>query len=290
MRLRYSELLTEVFGSKVRKLNIDAGFTCPNRDGTLGRGGCIYCNNAAFTPGAVASPTISVAEQIERGKRFYSHKPISGKYVAYFQAFTGTYAPIDRLEALYRQALSCPDVVGLIISTRPDCVPDEVLNLLTRVNYEMAPVMVEYGVETTHDETLLTLNRCHNWTTAADAIRRTAEAGITCGAHLILGLPGEDEAMMRLTVERVCLLPVRALKFHQLQVLRGTRLAKIWQEGRVKLPSFTAEEYAALCRRLDAVIPANIAVERWVATAPAKILLHPRWDLKPSQFENMLQR
>lgn len=289
MRKPYSQLLTEIFGEKVRKLNIDAGLTCPNRDGTLGRGGCVYCNNAAFVPEGVASARIDIPSQIERGKRFYRHKQTGGKYVAYFQAFTGTYADVDQLEEHYRQALDSPDVAGLIISTRPDCVPDEVLLLLSRIKRDTAPVMVEYGVETAHDETLLTLNRCHDWATATDAIRRTADAGIPCGAHLILGLPGEDEQMMLQTVERVCTLPVRSLKFHQLQVLRGTRLAKMWQEGSVSLPSYTAEEYASLCRRLDKTIPSHIVIERWVVTAPAKMLLHPRWDLKPSQFETLLQ-
>lgn len=289
MRKPYSQLLTEIFGEKVRKLNIDAGLTCPNRDGTLGRGGCVYCNNAAFVPEGVASARIDIPSQIERGKRFYRHKQTGGKYVAYFQAFTGTYADVDQLEEHYRQALDSPDVAGLIISTRPDCVPDEVLLLLSRIQRDTAPVMVEYGVETTHDETLLALNRCHDWATATDAIIRTADAGIPCGAHLILGLPGEDEQMMLQTVERLCALPVRSLKFHQLQVLRGTRLAKMWQEGSVSLPSYTAEEYASLCRRLDKTIPSHIVIERWVATAPAKMLLHPRWDLKLSQFETLLQ-
>ena len=289
MRRRYSELLVELFGNKVRKLNIDAGFTCPNRDGTLGRGGCIYCNNAAFVPKGVASPRIDIPSQIERGKEFYRHKHQSGKYVAYFQAFTSTYADVDKLEALYRQALNSTDVVGLIISTRPDCVPDEVIRLIGEIQRDTAPVMLEFGIESTHDETLSALNRCHDWATAADAIRRTADAGIPCGAHLILGLPGEDESMMRLSVERVCALPIRAIKFHQLQVLRGTRLANMWQKGLVNHPSFTAAEYAALCRRLDKLIPSHIAVERWVATAPAELLLHPRWDLKPSQFQTILQ-
>ena len=284
-RLQYSDFLKQLYGCRVQKLNVNAGFTCPNSDGTLGWGGCTYCNNASFTP-AFGHASLSVAEQLLSAKQFYSGKYSDMKYVAYFQSFTNTNAPIERLRELYAEALAVDDVVGLVISTRPDCLNDDVLELLQGIN-EDNKVIVEIGVETIHDSTLELINRCHTWKCASDAIVKVATRGIYVGAHLILGLPGENEDDMIATVNEISQLPLSTVKFHQLQVLRGTRLSQQWERGEVKLIDWTAEEYADLCSRVINLLPERIVVERMVSTAPASLLLHPKWGLKPSQFRNL---
>ena len=225
-RLDYSDFLKRLYGTRVQKLNVNAGFTCPNRDGTLEWGGCTYCNNASFTP-SFSRVSSSVTQQLQDGKEFYAGKYPDMKYLAYFQSFTGTFASVDRLSALYNEALSVPDVVGLVVSTRPDCLSDEILDLLSDID-KRHKVIVEIGVETTHEKTLSLINRCHTWQCAKDAIKRVAGHGIVVGAHLILGLPGETVDDMISTVDAVAELPLNSVKFHQLQVLRGTRLAQQW--------------------------------------------------------------
>ena len=284
-RQDYSNFLKQLYGVKVQKLNVNAGFTCPNRDGTLGTGGCTYCNNVSFTPAFTRAST-SVTQQLLDAKQFYAGKYALMKYLAYFQSFTGTYAPVEKLRALYEEALAVPDVVGLVISTRPDCLSDEVLNLFSDLDKHHR-VIVELGVETAHDRTLGLINRCHTWQCANDAITRLASRGIIVGAHLILGLPGESMEDMIETVNTIAQLPIRTVKFHQLQVLRGTRLAQQWERGELDIISWTAWDYADLCRRLLELLPEKIIVERMVSTAPASMLLHPRWNLKPAQFKEL---
>ena len=182
-RLQYSDFLRQLYGHKVQKLNVNAGFSCPNRDGTKGRGGCIYCNNASFTP-AFGHASSSVTQQLLDAKLFYACKYADMKYVAYFQSFTNTYAQIEKLRELYDEALAVDDVVGLVISTRPDCLGDDVLDLLHSINEEHK-VIVEIGVETSHDRTLELINRCHSWQCAQNAINKVAQRGLTVGAHLI---------------------------------------------------------------------------------------------------------
>lgn len=280
----YSEFLAEHFDGKVQKLSVDVGFTCPNRDGSAGTGGCIYCNNRAFSPDWDKRHT-PVAEQVARGKRFFGKKYPDMKYLAYFQSYTSTYASPDSLIALYNEALDQDDIVGLIIGTRPDCMPD---SLLDRIGSLDTKIFIEYGAESSHDSTLSLINRCHTWQATVDAVHRTAARGIPVGLHLILGLPGEDEEMMTTTVERVSSLPVSTVKFHQLQILRGTTLEKM--APMLNIPAFTAEEYAALCARLLGYLRSDIAVERFVAQAPDDMLLSPRWGLKNYQFTSLLQK
>ena len=286
-RLDYSDFLKRLYGTRVQKLNVNAGFTCPNRDGTLGWGGCTYCNNASFTP-SFSRVSSSVMQQLQDGKEFYAGKYPDMKYLAYFQSFTGTFASVDRLSALYNEALSVPDVVGLVVSTRPDCLSDEILDLLSDID-KRHKVIVEIGVETTHEKTLSLINRCHSWQCAKDAIKRVAGHGIVVGAHLILGLPGETIDDMISTVDAVAELPLNLVKFHQLQVLRGTRLAQQWLNGEVVLMGWTAQEYAAFCRRIITHLPEHIVVERMVSTAPDSMLLHPKWGLKPAQFRHIFE-
>lgn len=281
----FADFLGEHFNGKVQKIAVNAGFTCPNRDGTKGRGGCTYCNNQSFNPGYCA-PALSVTEQLEQGKAFFARKYPEMKYLAYFQAYTNTHSDdIDRLMRLYEEALAVDDVVGLIIGTRPDCMPQQLLDRLAALP---AWVMVEYGAESAHDSTLERVNRCHTWADTADAVMRTHAAGLPTGLHLIMGLPGEDEAMMLETIDRVNELPVDTVKIHQLQLIRGTRLARDVEEGLYDIPRFTAEEYADLCVKLLHRLRSDIALERFVSQSPPELLIYPKWNLKNYQFTNLL--
>lgn len=283
----FADFLSEHFGGKVQKIAVNAGFTCPNRDGTKGTGGCTYCNNQSFNPGYCA-PSLSVSEQLEQGKAFFGRKYPEMKYLAYFQAYTNTHSDdIDRLVSLYREALEVTDVVGLIIGTRPDCMPQPLLDRLTQLP---GWVMVEYGAESASDETLVRVNRCHTWADTADAVRRTHEAGLPCGLHLIMGLPGENEATMLATIDRVNELPVDTVKIHQLQLIRGTRMARDVEAGLYDIPRFTAEEYIELCVKLLRRLRPDIAVERFVSQSPPELLIYPRWNLKNYQFTNLLHK
>lgn len=286
-RPEYSVFLKDIYGCRVQKLNVNAGFTCPNRDGTLAHGGCIYCNNASFTP-AFGNASVSITRQIEDGKKFYAKKYSDMHYLAYFQSFTGTYAPIPALETLYAEALAVPDVVGLVVSTRPDCLNDDVLNLLSDINLTH-PVIVEIGIESSHDRTLQLINRCHTWQCAHDAIERVVERGITAGAHFILGLPWETRNDMLITAKRIAELPLSTVKFHQLQVIKGTKLAQLWEKGQVDLTQWNASQYAAFCKEIIELLPPHMVIERMVSTSPSQLLLHPKWGLKPQQFKEIFQ-
>lgn len=286
-RPEYSVFLKDIYGCRVQKLNVNAGFTCPNRDGTLAHGGCIYCNNASFTP-AFGNASVSITRQIEDGKKFYAKKYSDMHYLAYFQSFTGTYAPIPALETLYAETLAVPDVVGLVVSTRPDCLNDDVLNLLSDINLTH-PVIVEIGIESSHDRTLQLINRRHTWQCAHDAIERVVERGITAGAHLILGLPWETRNDMLITAKRIAELPLSTVKFHQLQVIKGTKLAQLWEKGQVDLIQWNASQYAAFCKEIIELLPPHMVIERMVSTSPSQLLLHPKWGLKPQQFKEIFQ-
>ena len=223
----YADFLAGFFPGKMQKLTVDAGFTCPNRDGTVGRGGCTYCNNASFSPLA-GMRRQSVTDQLEAGKRFFARKYPSMRYLAYFQSYTGTHGDLTTLLADYREALAVDKVDGLIIGTRPDCISPELLSAFTSLG---APVFMEYGAESSHNSTLDLVNRCHTWEQTVEAVRLTASYNIPVGLHFIMGLPGESRDMMLETVRRAARLPVSTLKFHQLQIIRGTRLARQFAGG-----------------------------------------------------------
>ncbi|MBD5213318.1 MAG: TIGR01212 family radical SAM protein [Bacteroidales bacterium] len=279
----YSAYLSRYFSGKMQKLTIDARFTCPNRDGSKGRGGCIYCNNHSFSP-SVAREDVPVADQLEAGKRFFGRKYPDMRYLAYFQSYTNTYDSPQKLMRLYREALAVDGIEGLIIGTRPDCVSDELLSDLSALAREHY-VMIEYGAESSHDETLLRVNRCHTWADTVSAVRRTTEAGIHVGLHLIMGLPGETRQMMLDTVSACCRLPIDVLKLHQLQVIKGTRLSQMADGLRL----FTVEEYLDLCVDVVRLVPEHIAIERFTSSAPRELLIAPRWDLKNYEFVNLLK-
>lgn len=286
----YSEYLSELFpGIKVQKLSVDAGFSCPNRDGTISRGGCIYCNNASFSP-AYCSGRSSVTRQLEEGKLFFARKYPTMKYLAYFQAYTGTFSDdTRRLLDLYHEALAVPDVVGLVIATRPDCLHTPLLRHLAEINLRHR-VLIELGAETSHDHTLRLINRGHTWQQTVDAVNACRNHGLDVGLHLIAGLPGETDSDVITTIKRVCELPVSSIKLHQLQLIRDTPLQRLVEQGDIALSLYTPESYLELCAQIVRIVPRRIAIERFVSQAPADLLIAPKWGLKNYQFTDRLHR
>lgn len=284
----YSDFLSGYFDGKIQKLSIDAGFGCPNRDGTLGFGGCSYCVNRSFSPD-YCHQLDSVASQIEAGKNFFARKYPSMRYLAYFQAYTSTHSDLYRLKSMYEEALGQKDVVGIVIGTRPDCMPDELLDYLQKLS-KKAFVMIEYGAESSHDRTLNLVNRCHTWQTVVDTVYRTADHGLPVGLHLILGLPEESEYDMLLTVDRVSSLPVDVVKFHQLQILRGTRLSRQVKSGELNVWRWSLDEYLDLCATIVRRINPAVAIDRFTSQSPDDMLEWPRWGIKNYQFIQMLRK
>lgn len=268
------------------------GTSCPNRDGTLGTGGCAYCNNSSFSPDYIhAKDAIrNIGRTLEKGKNFFGRKYSDMRFVAYFQSYTNTHGDtVSNLMQCYRQAASVRDVVGVIIGTRPDCLPDALLHELGEMNRNECPVILEFGAESSHNATLSAVNRCHTWETTVDAVTRASNEDLSVGLHFIMGLPGESRDMMLETVRRAVNLPIDTLKFHQLQIIRGTRFANEYEEDPTKFNLFTPESYISLCRDIiDLVAPTGIAIERFVSQAPDNLLVAPRWGLKNYQFVNLL--
>ncbi|MGM9847591.1 MAG: TIGR01212 family radical SAM protein [Muribaculaceae bacterium] len=286
----YSDYLAERFDRKMQKLTVNAGFTCPNRDGTKGWGGCTYCNNQAFNP-TFAERGDSITEQLTKAKTFFARKYPDMHYLAYFQAYTNTHSSsISHLMDMYHEALAVENVDGLIIGTRPDCVSDELLEKLAELNTFPGRVVIEYGAESSFDETLERINRCHTWAETVEATQKTVAKGIDVGLHFILGLPGETEEMMLETVRRLSELPVSTVKFHQLQVIRGTRLAKDIQQGLYDVKTFTVDEYISLCCKIVRSINPRIAIERFTSQSPDELLISPRWGLKNYEFVHCLNK
>ena len=282
----FGQFLNRHFDFKVQKIAINAGFTCPNRDGSKGTGGCTYCNNQTFNP-EYCKPQLTISQQLEKGKTFFGRKYPEMKYLAYFQAYTNTYDELSRLRAMYEEALSVDGVAGIIIGTRPDCMPDELLAYLADLA-KRTFVLIEYGAESASDATLRLINRGHTWQDTADAVRRTAVRGLLCGLHLILGLPGESEDDMLHTIDCVNELPISTLKLHQLQLIRGTRLARQVADGELTVAQWTADEYIDLCIRIIRRLRKDIALERFVSQSPEELLISPRWGLKNYEFTNKL--
>lgn len=284
----FGDFLRERFPFKAQKIAINAGFTCPNRDGSKGRGGCTYCNNQTFNPGYCQTDK-SVADQLAEGVRFFSRKYPEMRYLAYFQAYTSTYGEQERLERLYEEALGYPGVVGLVIGTRPDCVPDRLLDYLARLS-EQVLVLVEYGVESTLDRTLRRINRGHDFAEAEEAIRRTAARGIAVGAHLILGLPGESRDEILGHADRLSDLPLTTLKLHQLQLIRHTRMALEFERRPEDFHLFTVDEYIDLAIDFIERLDPAIALERFVSQSPKELLIAPDWGLKNYEFTARVNR
>lgn len=284
----FASFIGRYFPGKVQKLTVNAGLSCPNRDGKKGRGGCTYCNNQSFSPAFAAVP-LPVEEQLENGKRFFARKYPTMRYLAYFQSYTATNGSTPALMEMFRRALNVDGVDGLIIGTRPDCMPPDLLAELEALS-RRSFVMIEYGAETAHDSTLEEINRCHKWADTCDAVTRTAKAGIPIGLHLIMGLPGESRSDMLATIDAVNELPVDIIKCHQLQLIRGTRMARQAERGEIELHIPTVEEYIDLCCEIVATLRPGIAIERFVSQSPAELLIAPHWGLKNYQFAALLQK
>lgn len=277
-----SGFLARRFPYKVQKISINAGFTCPNRDGSVGYGGCTYCNNQTFNP-AYCDTGKSVTRQLEEGKLFFAHKYPEMKYLAYFQAYTNTYGELEELKRKYEEALAVEDVVGLVIGTRPDCMPDSLLDYLAELGKHVF-LLVEYGIESTNDETLKRINRGHTFAIATDAIHRTAARGILTGGHVILGLPGEDREMLINQADVFSALPLTTLKLHQLQLIKGTRMASEYEKHPGSFHLYTADEYADLVIDFIERLRPDMIVERFMSQSPKELLIAPDWGLKNYQF------
>lgn len=284
----YAEYLARFFpGKKVQKISVNTGAGCPNRDGTIGKGGCIYCRNDSFTPQYCFRPE-GITNQIIKGKQFFRRKYKEMVFLPYFQSFTGTHkTETSLLQAQYKEALACVDTVGLVVGTRPDCLPPQTINMLEELNRER-PVFVELGIETTHDTTLRIINRGHTRAQAEDAIHRLANSGLHVGVHLIMGLPGETRDMMMMTVDDICSMPVESIKFHHLQVLKGTPLAKYIENGEINFHPWALDVYLDLCAGIVERVPRSIAIERFVASAPPGMVIMPKWGIKNYEFTNLL--
>lgn len=279
-----SQHYREQFGCKVYKLAIDGGFTCPNRDGTLGYSGCIFCSGSGS--GDFAEHGNSVTEQLERAKARVSFKNKGGKYIAYFQSFTNTYAPAAKLERLYTEAMAPDEIVGLSIGTRPDCLPQETVELLARLN-KSKPISVELGLQTIHAETAKYIRRGYDTEVYYDAVRRLKEAGLEVVTHIILGLPGETQEMMLQTARAAVDAGTDGIKFQLLHVLRGTDLAKDYAAG--KFSCMTIEAYAQILKKCLAVVPQHIVIHRITGDGAKKDLIAPLWSADKKSVLRYLQ-
>ncbi|MDL2282915.1 TIGR01212 family radical SAM protein [Odoribacter sp. OttesenSCG-928-G04] len=277
-----------VFGERVQKLSIDAGFSCPNRDGTKGTGGCIFCNNDSFSPDYCRSVE-GITQQLEAGIRFFDAKYKGQKYLAYFQTYSNTYAPLDVLKRRYEEALNFPGVVGLVIGTRPDAINEEVLDYLEELAKKYY-ICVEYGVESVNDAVLQRINRGHDFATARETILKTAGRGIHIGAHLIFGLPGESEESMLQGAIVLSDLPINILKLHQLQIIKGTQLAEEYREAPDRFRLYTMEEYLDFVVKVIENMNPEVYLERFVNQAPAEYLIAPKWGVKNFEFVAKLDK
>jgi radical SAM protein (TIGR01212 family) len=269
-----------MFGKTVYKVNVDAGFTCPNRDGTLGVTGCIYCNNNSFRPSR-CSPEIPLKKQIQNGIKYLSSRYKAESFLVYFQPYTNTYASVEDLSRLYREALSVPSVIGLAIGTRPDCVDEEKIELLENLA-EKYFILVEYGLQSIYEKSLRYIKRGHSYQTFLEAVRLTEGRGIHIGAHIIVGLPTETREEMIAMADEISCLPIEFLKIHQLQVVKGTILAQ--QYIKDSFPTFEYNEYLDFLVDFIERLSPNIVLQRLFATAPEEILIAPNWGKTRQQI------
>lgn len=284
----FSTFLRQYFDCKVQKISINAGFTCPNRDGTKGTGGCTYCNNQTFNP-EYCDTGKTVYEQLEKGRVFFARKYPEMKYLAYFQAYTNTYSELESLKSKYEEALRAEGVVGLVIGTRPDCMPDELLDYLQELSRRTF-LLVEYGIESTIDDTLKRINRGHTYSDTVDAVRRTTERGILTGGHVILGLPGESDEMITGQAGELSKLPLTTLKLHQLQLIKGTRMAKEYAHFPEQFHLYKVDEYIDLAIDYIERLRPDIVLERFISQSPKELLIAPDWGLKNYEFTERLKK
>ncbi len=293
----YSNYFTKQFGGRVQKISIDAGFSCPNRDGKISTGGCTFCSNAAFNP-SYCRPEKSIMQQIEEGIEFHQRRyRRANRYLAYFQAFSNTYKPLEELKKIYAQALEAmsfrvmgraemesmaskaleaPEIIGIVIGTRPDLIDEALLQHLNEIQ-KTHYVMLEYGVESVYDETLHRVNRGHDFATAEIAIRMTADYGIPCGAHFIFGLPGETKTMMLDAASIISRLPLTTVKFHQLQIFKDTKMAEEYLEHPEHFHLFDLEEYIDFVIDFAERLNPDIVIERFAGEVPPRYLVSEPW-------------
>ncbi|MBO4568215.1 MAG: TIGR01212 family radical SAM protein [Bacteroidales bacterium] len=289
----YSSYMTREFGSRVQKISIDAGFSCPNRDGKISTGGCTFCRNDAFNP-SYCRPEKSVRQQIEEGIEFHQRRYRRAKsYLAYFQAFSNTYKPVDELEKLYREALSVDSVIGLVIGTRPDCINEEILEMLKSISRisPIRPIILELGVESVYDSTLQRVNRGHDFATAKKAIELTHEYGFHCGGHFIFGLPGETRDMMLHTADIISELPLTTVKFHQLQIFKDTKMAEEYLANPADFHLFTLDDYIEFVIDFIERLNPNIVIERFAGEVPPRYLVSKPWlNLRYDQVLALIEK
>jgi uncharacterized protein len=274
----YTEYIRKIFGERIQKVAVDAGFTCPNRDGTLGTGGCTYCDNEAFNP-SYCRPEKTIGQQIEEGIGFHAKRyRRASRFLVYFQPYSNTYASIDILRKKYGEALSFPAIAGLVIGTRPDCVDDEKLAYLAELAKKHF-IQVEYGVETTNEETLTKINRGHTFAQSREIIEKTSSMGIRTGAHFIFGLPGETPEMMNEMAKVISSLPIDTVKFHQLQVIKGTVMEQQFLSDPSLFHSFSLEEYIGFIVSFTERLNPSIAIERFTGEVPPRFIQTNNWGL-----------
>jgi radical SAM protein (TIGR01212 family) len=283
----YAEYFRKQFGQRVQKISVDAGFTCPNRDGTAGLGGCTYCNNDAFNP-SYCSPANTILQQLSEGAEFHRVRyRRASNYLAYFQAYSNTYAPLVKLKQMYDEALSFPGVVGLVIGTRPDCIDNEKLDYFAKLG-ETNYIILEYGIESCYDRTLSRINRGHTFSQAQEAILQTALHGIKTGVHIIFGLPGELESEMLAEAEILSQLPLNNIKFHQLQIVKDTAMAVEYASNPKDFHHFSLGDYIDFIIRFVEKLNPAFVIERFSGEVPPRFLAGPGWGLLRTDQVNVM--
>jgi len=276
--LDYSSFIKKEFGERVQKVSLNTGFTCPNRDGTKGVGGCTYCNNNTFSPN-YCKPKNSITQQLNEGIEVFSKKYKSQKYFAYFQAYTNTYAEINLVKELYNEAINHPKIIGLVIGTRPDCINEELIDFLSEISKNYY-VSLEFGVESTLNKTLGVINRCHTYQETKAAYKLAANKGLHLGAHIIIGLPGETHDEMLNHAVELSKLPIHSLKIHQLQIVKHTIMAFQYQKEPNLFHLFSVEDYIDFITNFIALLRPDIIIERFISESPSHLLIAPKWGLK----------
>ena len=285
----FSSFIRRKFNTRVQKVSIDAGFTCPNKDGTKGVGGCTYCNNNTFNP-EYCKPIKPIKQQITEGIEFFSKKYKTQKYLAYFQAFTNTYAPLADLKKMYEEALDHEDVIGLVVATRPDCIKDEVLDYLEELAAAGNFIKLEFGLESTKNETLEAINRCQTHEEAIDAFERADGRGLHLGGHLILGLPGETKEDMMNHANMVSQLPINTLKIHHLQIVKHTMMAVQFKKTPEMFTFMELDEYIDFVVDFVEKLKPEIIIERFFSESPASMLIHPKYGLKNFEVKHLVEK
>lgn len=284
----FTSFIKNKFGFRVQKVCIDAGFTCPNKDGTKGQGGCTYCNNNTFNPD-YCKPIKPIKVQINEGIEFFSSKYKAQKYLAYFQAYTNTYAPLKDLIKIYEQALDHKDIIGLVIATRPDCIKDDVLEYLEQLVKRGYFIKLEFGLESTNNQTLKTINRCQTHEDAIDAFMRADGRGLHLGGHLILGLPGESCEDMLEHARKVSELPLNTLKIHHLQIVKHTMMAFQYKKTPEMFTFLDLDDYINLVVDFVELLNPNIIIERFFSESPSKMLIYPKYGLKNFEVKHLVE-